>query len=105
MHDMEECQVGWLDRNQLLFVCIIVYNGSLKSSCRNSNIKMRQKSKWTVCRGERTDIILNPVTPCNYPHLSLSCSEFFSMLSFSANSISSLAARPMLTAVGRAEVR
>lgn len=38
-------------------------------------------------------------------HLSLSCSVFFSMLSFSVNSMSSRAARPMLTAVGRAEVR
>ncbi len=38
-------------------------------------------------------------------HLSRSGSVFFSMLSFSVNSISSRAARPMLTAVGRADVR
>lgn len=38
-------------------------------------------------------------------YLSRSCSPPFSMLSFSVNSISSRAARPILTAVGRAEVR
>lgn len=56
---------------------------------------------WGLCFSP----ISETITSLRQAHLSLSCSEFFSMLSFSANSISSRAARPMLTAVGLAEVR
>lgn len=97
---------GWTEISS--YLCIIVYNSSLKSSCGNLNIKRRQKSKRTLAQcaevGGRTFFFFFE-SRATTPHLSLSCSEFFSMLSFSANSISSLAARPMLTAVGRAEVR
>ncbi len=58
-------------------------------------------------KAEYTDLAITIMIFSSIPnrHLSRSGSVFFSMLSFSVNSISSRAARPMLTAVGRADVR